>query len=272
MENQWDKFFDENKKVWNDRVDTHLKSDFYDHANFMAGKSSLTEIEANALGDVNGKTLLHLQCHFGQDSISWARQGAKVTGIDFSEKAIETARNVNQELGLDVEFVHSNVYDLMDNLTGQFDIVFCTYGGIPWLPDLKKWAEIVGHFLKPGGVFYLAEFHPTLFIFNFENYKVEYGYFTEEKPYSEEISGTYADHKANVQGVENFWNHSISEVIMPLVGQGLQVLEFQEYDFSPYNCFPNMVEREPRRFCWGNFGVRFPHIFSLKMQKKGSTT
>lgn len=269
MENQWQSYFDDNKKIWNERVETHLKSDFYDQPSFMAGKSSLTEIEADALGDVSGKTMLHLQCHFGQDSISWARKGAKVTGIDFSEKAIETARSINDELGLDVRFVQSDVYSLPEALEGQFDIVFTTFGAIPWLPDLEKWAGIVSHFLKPGGIFYLAEFHPAFYLFNFDNHKVEYGYFTEQQPFSEEINGTYAERYADLKGVEHSWNHAISEVMMPLVKNGLQVLDFQEFDYSPYNCFPNMEERQPKRYYWGNFGVRLPHIYSLKMQKQG---
>lgn len=267
MENQWQEYFEQNQKVWNERVETHLKSEFYDQAGFIAGKSTLTEIETNAFGDVNGKTLLHLQCHFGQDTMTWSRRGAKATGIDFSEKAIEAARNINAQLGLDAQFVHSDVYDLPNVLNGQFDYVFTTFGGIPWLPDLEKWAAVIGHFLKPGGTFYMAEFHPTLYLFNFDNYKIEYGYFTEQNPYSEEITGTYADHKAGIQGIEHFWNHSISEVMMPLIGQGLQVLDFQEFDFSPYNCFPNLIQREPGRYVLGNLGVRLPHVFSLKMQK-----
>ncbi len=267
MESQWDTYFNENKKIWNERVEVHLNSSFYAHSDFLAGKSSLTEIEANALGDVAGKTMLHLQCHFGQDSLSWARQGAKVTGIDFSENAINTARRVNEELGLNAHFLQSDVYSLTDVLEGQFDIVFTTFGAIPWLPDLEKWADIVNHFLKPGGIFYIAEFHPAFYLFNFDNHKVEYGYFTEQNPYAEEISGTYADRYAGIQGKEFFWNHGLSEVMMPLVKRGLQVLDFQEFDFSPYQCCPNMVEREPGRFVWGNFGVRLPHIFSLKMKK-----
>ncbi len=269
MENQWKEFFEQNQKVWDERVETHLKSDFYDQAGFLSGKSSLTEIEANALGDVNGKTLLHLQCHFGQDTMSWARKGANATGIDFSAKAIEAASSINEKLGLHVRFVQSDVYDLPNVLEGQFDFVFTSFGGIPWLPDLEKWAAVVGHFLKPGGTFYMAEFHPALFLFNFDNYKVEYGYFTEKNPYTEEISGTYADHKAGIQGTEHFWNHSTAEVMTPLIGQGLQVIEFKEFDFSPYKCFPNMEEREPGRYVWGNFGVRLPHVFSLKMKKMG---
>jgi SAM-dependent methyltransferase len=233
----------------------------------MAGKSSLTEIEADALGDVSGKTLLHLQCHFGQDSLSWARRGAKVIGIDFSDKAIETAREINTALGLDASFVQSDVYALPAVLEGQFDFVFSTYGAIPWLPDLEKWAAVVSHFLKPGGIFYLAEFHPTLYLFNFDNYKVEYGYFTEKIPYEEVVSGTYADPNAPIEEKEFFWNHALSEVITPLLNQGLQLLELKEYDFSPYKCFPNMVEKEPGRFVWGDFGVRLPHVFSVKMKK-----
>ena len=141
-------------------------------------------------------------------------------------------------------FVLLAVHDLPNVLEGQVAIVFTSVGGSPWLPDLEKWAAVIGHFLKPGGIFYVAEFHPTLYIFNFDNHKVEYGYFTEMNPYSEEISGTYADCYAGVQGVENFWNHAISEVMTPLIGQGLQVLDFQEFDFSPYNCFRNMLEKE----------------------------
>jgi 2-polyprenyl-3-methyl-5-hydroxy-6-metoxy-1,4-benzoquinol methylase len=269
MESQWQSYFDENKKLWNDRVQVHLNSAFYDHAAFIAGKSSLTEIEADALGDVNGKTMLHLQCHFGQDSMSWARKGAVVTGIDFSETAIETAVKINAELGLSARFLRSDVYSLPEVLSGQFDIVFTTFGAIPWLPDMERWAATVNHFLKPGGTFYLAEFHPAFYLFNFDNHKVEYGYFTEPQPFEEEVSGTYAERYAGVHGKEYSWNHGISEVMRPLLAHGLQLVDFQEYDFSPFNCFPNMEERQPGRYYWGNFGVRLPHMYSLKMVKAG---
>ncbi len=264
MEQKW---FDANKALWNAKVPAHLKSDFYEHPQFLAGKSSLTEIERDALGDVSGKKMLHLQCHFGQDSLSWARKGAKVTGIDFSEEAIKVARKTNRDLGMNARFVLSNVYDLPKNLKGKFDIVFSTYGTIVWLPDLEKWAAIVRQFLKKGGVFYLAEFHPTLYLFNFENYQVEYNYFNQPEPYAETIEGTYADRYADLKGTEYFWNHPLDEVIMALRNAGLSLEEFKEYDFSPYNCFSNLVEREPGRYVWGTkFGVRLPHIYSLKMR------
>ena len=262
----WKKYFDQNKTLWNNKFDVNFKSKFYDMEGFLSGKSSLTEIEANALGDVNGKSLLHLQCHFGQDTLSWARQGAVVTGVDFSDKSIDAARSLAGDLNLDARFILSNVYDVPEVLDEKFDIVFSTFGAIPWLPDLEKWASIVNRYLKPSGIFYLAEFHPTFYLFNFDNFQVEYGYFTEKEPYSEEVTGTYADRYADIKGKEYFWNHSISEVMTPLLKEGLQVLDFQEYDFSPYQCFPNMTEREPGRYTWGNFGVRLPHIFSLKMR------
>lgn len=265
----WEKYFEQNKNLWNNKVDIHVKSKFYDMKGFLSGKSSLTEIEANALGDVSGKTLLHLQCHFGQDTLSWARQGSIVTGIDFSEKAITTAGMLADTLGLNARFILSNVYDLKEVLDEKFDLVFTTFGAIPWLPDLEKWAAVVNTFLKPGGIFYIAEFHPTLYLFNFDNHQVEYGYFTEKEPYSEDVTGTYADPGAALKEKEYFWNHGISDVMRPLLKEGMEVVDFQEYDFSPYNPFPNMTEREPGRYVWGNFGVRLPHIYSLKMKKPG---
>ncbi len=267
MENE--SYFKANQELWDNRVEPHVKSELYDMEAFLAGKSSLTEIEKDQLGDVKGKTLLHLQCHFGQDTLSWARNGAIATGIDLSGKAIEKAKELNKKLDLNTTFIQSNVYDLPDVLDEEFDFVFTTYGATPWLPDLNKWAEIVNKYLKKGGVFYLAEFHPTLFMFNFDDYKVEYSYFNEHKPYAEEIIGSYADEEGTTKGTEYFWNHSISEKVNALLSQGLTLMELNEYDFSPYKCFPNMIEREPGRYVWGEdkFGVRVPMILSIKMKK-----
>lgn len=263
-------FFDSNKKFWDSRVEPHQKSDLYKMDAFMKGETSLTEIERDALGDVNGKSLLHLQCHFGQDTISWARKGAIATGIDFSPKAIARANELKDELGVPARFIESNVYDLPKVLDEKFDIVFTTYGATPWLPNLDKWAEVVANHLKEGGLFYLAEFHPTFYMFNFDNYKVEYSYFNnkEEKPIIEEVTGSYANPDDPTKGTECFWQHSISEKVNALLRQGLQLLELNEYDFSPYKVFPNMVEREPGRYIWGEdkFGVRVPLILSLKMR------
>ena len=151
-------YFNINKSLWNGKTAIHVKSDFYDVESFKKGKSSLNFIELEALGDVKGKSILHLQCHFGLDTLSWARLGANVTGVDFSDKAIDYARSLNSELGLNAKFILSNVYDLKNNLDEKFDIVFTSYGTIGRLPDLNRWADVVSHFLKPGGTFFMVEF------------------------------------------------------------------------------------------------------------------
>jgi len=171
-------YFKSNQELWDQKTPIHLNSEFYDMEAFRAGKTSLNRDEIAHLGDdIAGKSLLHLQCHFGQDTLSWAKMGAKATGIDFSEKAIQQARALNDEMGLDAKFVQSNVYDLKENLEGQFDVVFTSYGVLTWLPDLEEWASIVNHFLKPGGIFYIMEFHPTLYMLDWDNGKIAYQYF-----------------------------------------------------------------------------------------------
>lgn len=270
MDQPFQQYFEENRKLWDSRVEVHVKSDLYKMESFLAGHTSLTEIERHALGDVSGKTVLHLQCHFGQDTLSLAREGALVTGVDFSGKAIEKAREISQETGLHATFIESNIYDLPSILEGSFDIVFTTFGAIPWLPDLETWAGIIGRYVKKGGIFYIAEFHPTLYLFNFDNYQVEYGYFQTKLPYEEIVQGSYADKEGKTGGKEYFWNHSLSEVLNPLMKQGMSLVQFNEFDFSPYNCFPNMMERSPGRYVWGTrLGVSIPHVFSMTLKKEG---
>lgn len=262
-----EEYFNVNKALWDAKTAHHVKSDFYDNENFKKGKSSLVPIDLDAIGDkVNGKTMLHLQCHFGQDSMSWARMGAKVTGVDFSPEAIKTARGLNEELGLDVKFIESNVYDIADHLDEQFDIIYCSYGVTCWLPDLVKWAGIINQFLKPGGTFYIAEFHPTFYLFDWDNGKLGYHYFNKG-PYVEEEEGTYADNNAPIKKKEYFWTHSLMEIMNPLIQQGLQVTEFKEYPYSPYNISPNMKEVGPGQYKWDILGVELPHVYSLTMTK-----
>ncbi len=261
-------YFESNRKAWDLRVDVHKNSEMYDLESFMKGRNSLTEIELKALeNEVNGKSLLHLQCHFGQDTLSLARMGAKVTGVDLSPKGIKLARELNEELGLDASFVESNVMDLQVNLDGLFDIVYTSFGVTSWLPDLEKWASIIDHFLKPGGIFFIAEFHPTLYMFEFSNQKIEYNYFEGEDAIVEEGTGTYTDRKANISYKDYFWTHSLYETINPLVQRGLIVKEFLEYPYSPFNCFENMTEIEKGKYKFGDFETSIPHVFSLKMQK-----
>ncbi len=185
-------FFNTNKKAWNNRTPFHLQSELYDLEGFKKSKSSLKFIELEELGNVNNKTMLHLQCHFGQDSLSWARMGAKVTGVDFSDEAIEVARSLNDELNLGAKFICSNIYDIEEHLDEKFDIVFTSYGTIGWLPDMKEWGRLVSHYLKPGGIFYMVEFHTVLCMFDDDFKNFMYSYFNCGE-FEEEVEGTYDD-------------------------------------------------------------------------------
>ncbi len=262
-------YFESNQKLWDQKTPIHLNSEFYDMEAFRAGKTSLNRDEIAHLGDdIAGKSLLHLQCHFGQDTLSWAKMGAKATGMDFSEKAIQQARALNDEMGLDATFIQSNVYDLKENLQGQFDVVFTSYGVLTWLPDLEEWASIVNHFLKPGGIFYIMEFHPALFMLDWDTGKITFQYFNSGSPYLEEAEGTYADPKSGLKAKEYFWCHSLHESIQPLLKQGFQLLDFQEYTDTPYNCMPNLKQLPDGYYQYEmEGGIIMPHRYSLKMLK-----
>lgn len=258
--------FEANRNHWDQRVRIHIKSDFYNVKGFKNGESSLTEVERDALGDVSGKSLLHLQCHFGQDTLSWARKGAVVTGVDFSPKAILAANELSAELGIPARFIEANVYDLPKVLDEKFDFVFTSFGSIVWLPNMDQWAAVVNNHLKPGGTFFIAEFHPTFYLFDFDSGKISYDYFNS-RIYKENIERTYTGSDEVISGTEYFWNHDLSEVISALLRTGLRLVEFREFPFSPFNCFPNMEELSPKRYTWTLHGRQIPHVYSIKMKK-----
>lgn len=258
-----------NKNSWNAKVEPHLKSDFYFVDEFLKGRSSLNSIELGLLGDITGKSILHLQCHFGQDSISLSRLGAKVTGIDLSDKAIDAAKDLAQQCHTDTEFICSDVYDLPNVLDQKFDMVFTSYGTIGWLPDLEKWAKVISHFLKPGGQFIMAEFHPVVWMFDDDFKGVAYNYFNE-KPIVETYEGTYADFSADIVQEYVMWNHSLAEVLQNLLNGGLALKEFQELDWSPYPCFKHVEEFEKGKWRISQFGNKIPLVYALTAQKKSS--
>ncbi len=260
-------YIETNKQTWNNKTDIHIASDFYNNEAFLSGKSSLMDIELNLLGDISGKKILHLQCHFGQDTLSLARLGAKVTGVDLSDNAINKAKELNQKLGLDAEFICCDVYDLENHLDEKFDIVFTSYGTIGWLPDLDKWAKVVSNFLKPGGQFIFVEFHPVVWMYddNFKN--VFYSYFNI-KPIIEYEEGTYANRDADVKTSSVCWNHPTSEVLNSLIKSGLEINSFDEYDYSPYNCFNETEEFEKGKFRIKYLENKIPMVFSLVATKK----
>jgi len=260
-------YFDYNKKLWNAKVPIHINTELYSMEAFMAGETSLDKASLALLGDIKGKKILHLQCHFGQDSLSMARMGAEVTGVDISDKAIKKAQELNEELGLDAQFVQCNVYDAIECVEGKYDIVFASYGTIVWLPDLDKWAAIIAHFLKPEAKLVFLDFHPVLDMLNWDNCAFEYSYFNTITPYMEETQGTYADQKADIKMKEYFWTHSLAEVIEALNRAGLQMNQMQEYDYSPYNIFGEMEERATKEFTIKKMRVAFPYMYSLVYKK-----
>ena len=261
-----DNYFDINKATWNDKVKVHAKSDMYDLEAFKTGKSSLMSYELEALGDVFGKSLLHLQCHFGQDTLSWSRMGAKCTGIDLSDEGIKLAQNLNDELKLDAKFICCNVLDTSKYVKDTFDIVFTSYGVIGWLPDLKPWGKMIAERLKKGGTFFMAEFHPIVWMFDYLDDKpiMKYGYMRDEVIY-EEYEGTYADETSKMLSKEYGWNHGISEVVNALIEAGLHIEYLKEFDESPYDVLPNLVKTDSAMFTTED--KLYPLIFTLKASK-----
>lgn len=259
-------YLDINRQSWNNRVEAHVKSAFYDMDGFMKGKSSLNEIELDLLGDVRGKSILHLQCHFGQDSISLSRMGAQVTGIDLSNKAIDQARRIAHETQQDTRFICCDLYDLPQHLEESFDIVFTSYGTIGWLPDMERWADIVSRFLKPGGFFVMAEFHPAMWMFDDDFEDIKYSYFNTGALMETE-SGTYADKSADITQDYVMWNHGLAEVIGSLLKQGLALRSLQEFDYSPYPCFNRSEERSTGKWQVERFGNKLPLVYSLLAEK-----
>jgi SAM-dependent methyltransferase len=260
------KYFAVNQEHWNRRVSIHQNSAFYDVEGFRNGNSTLNAVEREEVGSVDGKSMLHLQCHFGLDSMSWARAGAEVAGVDFSEDAIDLARELNRDAKTNTDFICCNVYDLKEKLNRDFDIVFTSYGVVGWLPDLDRWAEVVCRFVKRGGIFYMAEFHPVVWMFDEGFSKLSYSYFNRGVIEIEQ-SSTYADRDASFEGTEYSWNHPLGDVVNALISHGLKVEFVHEYDYSPYNCFPDMVEREKGKFYLKDYEGILPMMYSIKARK-----
>ena len=257
-----DQYFEANRRLWNAKTDYHIQSEFYDVASFKAGRSSLNAIELEQLGDIRGKKLLHLQCHFGQDTLSLARMGAQVTGVDLSDAAIARARELAAELDIPARFVCCNVLEADQHLDETFDIIFTSYGVIGWLPELKPWGQVIQRLLKPGGVFHLIEFHPVVWMFDNDFTRVEYAYFNKET-IEEETEGSYADRSAPIRNKSYSWNHSLEEVLTALMGPGLHIQAFREFDYSPYDCFNNLVKVENGFQIRGMEG-KLPMVFAVK--------
>lgn len=235
---------------------------------FLKGKNSLPEIDLALLGDINGLDALHLQCHFGQDSLSLARMGARVSGVDFAQPAIDKARQLAEQLGLPAHFHCCDVRDTLQHIDrGSFDLVYTSYGTIGWLPELQSWAQVIAGALKPGGRLVFVEFHPVLWMFDNDLRTIRYAYHNDG-PIIEEESGTYADPEAPIRTTTTTWNHSLSEVFGALLRAGMEIQLFEEYNFSPYPIFRNMIENQSGRFQIGIHQHRLPLVYALVAQRR----
>ena len=256
-----------NRRNWNERTPVHAATEFYDVEGFKAGRMTLHDVERREVGDVDGKTLLHLQCHFGLDTMSWARLGATATGVDFSDTAIDLARSLNDELGLNARFIRSDVYDLPDVLDEEFDVVFTSYGVLVWLPDLDRWASVIHRMLKTGGTFYIADFHPFLHTFEVSesgDLQPKFGYFNGEATIPAN-QPSYAG-KELLSSPHHEWQHPLGDVVTALIDAGMTIEFLHEFPFciEPY---PGMERCEDGRWRLPNRGKSVPHMCSIRATK-----
>ncbi len=262
-----DPYFESNRALWNEWTKIHATSEFYDLKGFKRGGVRLRVYELEEVGEVAGKNLLHLQCHFGIDTLSWARLGASVTGVDFSEEAIELAREVARELKVPAEFVRSNVYELPRVLHRTFDVVYTSRGVLGWLPDVHRWAEVAARFVAPGGIFYITEVHPLLQVFD-DDLSIAYGYWEDEQPLVFDVQGSYADPTAAVDvPAEYGWNHALSEIVTALIDAGLTIELLHEWPFLDWE-LPFLEQRDDGLWhLQGELDGRLPLMFSLRARK-----
>ena len=262
-----------NRSLWDAWTAVHAEGEFYDLAGFREGGVRLRDDEIEAVGDVRGRTLLHLQCHFGIDTLSWARLGATVTGADFSPAAIRLARELASDLGFpEARFIESNVYDLPAALEGAFDVVYTSRGVLGWLPDIAGWARVVAHFVKPGGIFYISEIHPVVQAFENEGVapgelRLAYPYWEHRDPLVFDVQGSYADPTADVgEQREHGWDHGLGEIVTALIEAGLRLewlRESPELDWAT----DFLVETAPgsgRYRLPPDVGGELPLMFSLR--------
>ncbi|PSR14969.1 MAG: SAM-dependent methyltransferase [Bacteroidetes bacterium] len=255
-----------NRDFWNHRAAQHFDSAFYDNPGFLAGRNPLNAIEMALLGnDLSGQRALHLMCHFGQDTLALARLGAMVTGVDLSDVAIAQARSLQRQTGLAADFVNCNVLEIDEHLAGPFDLVFSSYGTIGWLPELTRWGQLIGQFLKPGGRFVFAEFHPVVWMLDDAFTYFQYPYFNAAA-YVEESQGSYAAPTDPLVHASAYWNHSLADVLTALLQAGLTLTHFSEYDYSPYDCFAKTIKTEQGYQIQGLEG-KLPMVFALEVRK-----
>jgi len=227
----------------------------------------MDSIQISELGDVTNKSLLHLQCHIGTDTLSWARLGAEVTGIDISPASLQVAEQLAGKAGLEARFIESGVYDLPDNLDETFDIVYTSIGVLCWLSDLQAWAGIIRRYLKPGGIFYLMESHPFLHVFDDESEElvVRYPYFHRETPYK--WPADYPDYSNSEYLVKTptwEWQWSLSDILSALINNGMKIDFFHEHRVIPWKALPCMIKSDDGFWTLPSGQDNLPLMFSIR--------
>ena len=255
--------------MWDARVPLHVDSRFYDVAGFVAGRSALRDFEREELGSVAGLDVAHLQCHFGLDTLSLARLGARVTGLDFSEPAIEAARQIAVDCGLDAEFVAADVYDAVAALDHRtFDLVYTGLGALCWIPDLVGWARVVDELLRPGGTLYLAEFHPLHQMTADDDLTLTHGYFGEADGLRWDDDFTYTEHASLGASYESWeWTHPLSAVITSLLDRGLVLESFHEHPFTLWQRWPFLERHDDGTWHMPADRPSLPLVYSLRARK-----
>src|SRR6266567_276903 len=266
-------FFETNRRNWEDRVPIHLQdaNGFYGIDAFLAGSDSLGPTVTAELGDVRGRRLLHLQCHFGLDTLSLARRGADATGLDFSPRAIEAARDLARRTGIAARFVEGNVYDAATLAPGPFDIVYTTWGTICWLPDVARWAQVIATVLAPGGILYFADCHPAAAMLEEFDGRLVATYPSPtpaDAPLEFEDKTTYNDDPTPLANTKTYqWIHSISNIVSGLLDAGLQIEMLHEHDWLAFKLFPMMVKVDEERYRLPDGVPSIPLALSLKARK-----
>jgi len=258
-----------NRAHWDDAVPHHVASEFYDVTSFKAGRSALLPVELSEVGDVAGKAMLHLQCHFGMDTLSWARLGALVTGVDFSAPAIAQAQVLASEMAIEARFIESNIYDLPSRLDERFDIVFASYGVTVWLPDFAAWARVAAHFVKPGGFVYLLDGHPMLSMLDFDQPlpALKTSYF-DRAPQRWQGDGTYATSNKLEHDVTYEFQHTVGDVVTAFADAGLRIEFVHEFPFAAWAALKSMTKGHDGYYRFPPGVPEVPMMMSLKATKR----
>ncbi|MFY1695772.1 MULTISPECIES: class I SAM-dependent methyltransferase [unclassified Solwaraspora] len=245
-------YLDINRASWDERAPAHAASPDYRVAELLADPTGLSDVvrfDVPRLGDLTGVRGVHLQCHIGTDTLSLARLGATMTGLDLSGASLAEARRIAAAAQTHIEYVEADVYRAVEVLgAGRFDLVFTGIGALCWLPSARRWAETVAGLLRPGGRLFLREGHPALWAIDETRpdglLVLDLPYFETEQPLVWDEAGTYVDTDANfTHNLTHSWNHGIGEIFTALTAAGLRVTDLVEHDSVPWNALPGRMTR-----------------------------